>query len=104
MSKIIFANNEKVAEALAIKVPQFADAEVHVGYDGARDAITDKVVLTDFMPTNMLPLAKEVAIAQCRIKGPTIDKFDADELADQLGFVEIFSAKKHDYKESKANW
>ena len=104
MSKIIFANDQKVVDALKIKVPQFHDAEVQIGYEGAREAITDKVVLTDYMPTNMLPLASEVAIAQCRIKGATRDKFDADELAEQMSYVEVFKVKKCDYKTSKASW
>jgi len=105
MSKVIFATDKKVAEALSIAVPEFADADIQIGYDDAQEAVRDKLVLTDYMPANMQAIADRVVLAQFAIKKQASrDKFNAEELADELSYLNVYTVKRENLKEERSNW
>ncbi|MGB2185055.1 MAG: hypothetical protein ACPH5P_00100 [Akkermansiaceae bacterium] len=88
--KIVFSRDEKRIEALKIKCPEYADAEVYVGFTGARTALANRDVLTDGLPGNMMHLPGKVTIASCTMPNNVVDQLTAEALGTLLNKPEVF--------------
>lgn len=105
MNKLIFAQSKHMADALALKVPEFKDADVRIGYtDDIRSAIKDKVVLTNRIPDNMVSLPKQIVLCSAPFRETTAEKMDVDELAWNLRPFVAFKADQLDSADAKKSW
>lgn len=105
MNKLVFTRSDKMAQALTKKVPEFANADVRIGFGpDAREQIRGKVVLTDYLPDNMVSLPEQVVLCNCSVRAETAEKLDVDELAWNLRPFVAFKAVQLDSADAKASW
>lgn len=97
MNKVIFAQDEKTAEALKLRLPSFAEATVQIGYKGANEVIEGATVFTDYMPSNMQALTDTTLLASLNMKKKTRDKLDSEDLAEEITYIQAFKVNQIEF-------
>ena len=101
---LVFAYDSLTADALKLKVPAFANAETHIGSDGAADALKGRTVLANNLFDNLKPHCDTLVDVECRMKPATRLKLDAIELADEMNFVNVYKVEKLELAEQRKLW
>jgi hypothetical protein len=103
--KLVVARTERMAEALKIKVPEFANSETRIGLPtGIRDEVKGAIVLTESLPTDMMELPQQVVHASCRVPVEMQDAYEAKVLAYQVSPYKVYSTSEQQKEEAITEW
>ena len=97
--KVILASSQVMADALALKVPEFGGALVHIGFSDSRDVIKGADVLADGTFTNMATTCNTYIESGSPLNKDQQAMLDAEILAKTLYPPQLIELKRKSYVE-----